>query len=300
MRHMLSVEDIGREGLRHILDSARARERGGATGRIGGRGPLVALMLERPALRTRIAYEAAVWQLNGRLIPFEGPLASRESLADVARVLSQMVDAIVARVRDHETLEGFAGFATVPVVNALSNREHPVEVLADALTLQEVFGEPAGRKLAFVGAGGNVCHSVLLLAAMLGLHVAVATPPEHAPDPEILERTARWTDESGHRLEVLRSAEDAVRGADAIYTDAWPNIGDPDEQQRVFGPYRVDRRLLSCAAPEAIFLHCLPAHRGREVTDEVIDGPRSFAFRRLSHLAPTTAAAIEWLLDSPK
>ena len=294
MRHVLSVADLSCDVLHRILDRAAEWKTGRAVARLS-RPPLVAFLLERPAFRTRIAYEGAVMRLGGRLLTFEGQLDARESLDDVARVLSEMVDAILVRVADHDTVEALAAASSIPVVNALTAREHPVEVLADALTMREAFGDGlAGRRFAFVGDGGNVCQSLLLLAPMLGMEVAVATPEGFAPDDDIVDRARAFANDAGVRFEVAESAAEAVAGTSVIYTDAWPPV---DNEEAIFGPYRVDEALFAEASPDAIFLHCLPARRGREVTTDVIDGPRSRAFRRLENLIHTSTALLERLLE---
>jgi ornithine carbamoyltransferase len=299
VRHVLSVLDMGWEGLAEILDRS-ARWKGGTARRLARLGPMVALLLERPTLRTRLAYEGAVHRLGGRLTVFEGGVGTGDSLADTARVLSRMTNVTLVRTRTHAALETLAAHAEIPVVNALSDREHPVEVLADALTLREVFGSLERRKLAFVGCGGNVCHSVLLLAPMLGMDLAVATPVTHRPYEDVLETVHRLAEQHGTTFVATSDPEEAVAEADAVYTDAWPASDEDGNLERVFGSYRVDRRLMSTAQPEAIFLHCLPATRGREVTADVLDGPRSFAFRRLENLIPTSTALIEWVLEASK
>ena len=299
MQSILSVATIGQSGLRWILERAIEWKCGKAVPQTPH--PLGVFLLERPTLRTRLAYEAALMDLGGRLVPFVGQLESRESLDDVARVLSRMSDVILARVRDHRKLEVLAEAATVPVINALSSREHPVEVLADALVLVETFGDLAGKKIAFVGDGGNVCHSLVLLAPLLGMNAAVASPEGYAPNPEILGKAAELASDYGCTFDVESKAESAVAGACAVYTDGWPIVGnDPEATEKLFGPYRVDEHLMARAKPDAIFLHCLPARRGCEVSDGVIDGPQSRAFDRLENLRPTSAATIEWVLgDRP-
>ena len=294
MRHVLSIQDLSAGELEAILDRAEAWRSGkGTPGRASG--PTGVLILEQPALRTRIAYETAFHLLGGHLTVFEGGVGTADSIEDVGRVLTRMVDVALVRTRDHGVLEALASVADIPIVNALSDREHPVEVLADALVLRDVFGDPAGRKLAFIGDGGNVCASVLLLAPLLGMNAAVATPEGHRPRDEILARAA--AEAHGRTFEVAPDAGAAVEGASSVYTDGWPAFDSPDDRERVFGPYRVTRELMNRAAPDAIFLHCLPAARGLEVTDEVLHGPRSHAFARLANLAPTSAALIEWLLE---
>ena len=294
MRHVLSVADLSREELDRVLDRAVEWKTGHAVSRLP-KAPRVTFLLERPTFRTLIAYEAALTNLGGRLLTFEGRLEAQESIDDVARVLSEMVDAVLVRVGDHEKLEALAAASKIPVVNALTQREHPVEVLADALTMREAFGNLAGRRFAFVGDGGNVCQSLLLLAPMLGMDTSVATPPSHAPDEDVLAQARRRAEEAGRRFAVASTPAVAVDGAAVVYTDGWPSS---DDAEAVFGPYRVDRQLFSKASPDAIFLHCLPAQRGREVTADVIDGPRSHAFRRLENLIHTSTALLEWLLGS--
>lgn len=293
MRHVLSVADLSREELRRILDRAAEWKAGGAVSRLSN-GPRVTFLVQRATFRTQIAYEGALMNLGGRLLTFDWQLDARESIGDVARVLSEMVDAVLARVGDHGQLQELAAASTIPVVNALTPKEHPVEVLADALTMREAFGELTGRRFAFVGDGGNVCHSLLLLAPMLGLETSVATPEKHAPDEEILSQARQLAEAAGRRFVVAADAAEAVEGASVVYTDGWPPI---DDVEAVFGRYRVDAELLAEASPDAIFLHCLPARRGREVTADVIDGPRSHAFRRLENLIHTSTALLEWLLD---
>ncbi len=296
MQDILSVADIGQTGLRWILERAIEWKCGKAVPLIPH--PLAVFLLERPTLRTRLAYEAALMDLGGRLVPFVGKLESRESLDDVARVLSRMSDVILARVRDHRKLEMLAEEATVPVMNALSSQEHPVEVLADALVLVETFGDLAGKKIAFVGDGGNVCQSLMLLAPLLGMDAAVASPVGYAPDSQTLDQAAKLATDSRCTFTVESKAETAVAGACAVYTDGWPVVDDdPEATEKLFGPYRVDERLMARAKPDAIFLHCLPARRGCEVSGGVIDGPQSRAFARLENLRPTSAATIEWVLS---
>ena len=293
MRHILSVADLSRDELARVLDRSAEWKTGKAVSRLS-RAPSVTFLLERPTFRTRIAYEGALMNLGGRLLTFEGQLDARESIADIGRVLSEMVDAVLVRVGAHETIETLADASTVPVINALTRREHPVEVLADAMTMRDVFGDLAGRRFALVGDGGNVCQSLVLLAPMLGMETAVATPSDHAPDEAILAEARRLAEEAACRFMVASTPAEAVEGASVVYTDGWPPLEDVES---IFGPYRVDAELFSMASPDAIFLHCLPAQRGREVTADVIDGLRSHAFRRLENLIHTSTALLEWLLS---
>ncbi len=238
------------------------------------------LILEKPSLRTRVTFEVGMGQLGGHAV-FLGPqeigLGKREAVKDVARNLSRWVDAIVARVFSHSTLAELADYASVPVINALSDFEHPCQALGDYLTLLDHCGKLSGISLAWVGDGNNVLHSLLYGAARLGARMRIATPIGYEPALEVVAAVRR---ESGDVLLTHDPAE-AVSGADVVYTDVWTSMGQEEEaeiRQKVFPPYQVNRELMSLASPKALFMHCLPAHRGQEVTDEVIDSPCSIVF----------------------
>jgi ornithine carbamoyltransferase len=298
MHNYLSVADVGAGELAGLLERAAEFKRKPAAARLE-QPQAVALVFERPSLRTRAAYEVALMHLGGRAIAFDHPLGAREPMADVAHTLSHLVSAIVARVRCHESLQELVQEARIPVVNALSDREHPVEVLADALTLRQRWGDVVGRCLAYVGDGNNICHSLLLLAPLLGLELAVANPPGYAPRAEIVARAQMLAEEHGTCLRIGADPRQAVAGADAVYTDVWASMGQEDsaeERRWVFQPYQVNAQLLSLAKPRAVVLHCLPARRGEEVTAEVLEGPRSLAFQRLSNLIPVTLAVLHSVL----
>jgi ornithine carbamoyltransferase len=298
MRNYLSVADVGTSELSGLLDRAAEFKKAPEAARLQ-HPQAVALLFERPSLRTRAAYEVALMHLGGRALAFDNPLGGRESVSDIARTLSHLVSAIVARVRSHESLSELAREACVPVVNALSDREHPVEVLADALTLRERWGDLAGRRLAYLGDGNNVCHSLLLLAPLLGLELAVASPPGYAPRAEIATQAQALAAKHGTCVQIGADPQRAAAGADAVYTDVWASMGQEEsarERRQIFQSYQVNSDLLSLAKPRAVVLHCLPARRGEEVTAEVLDGPRSLAFQRLSNLVPVTLAVLHWLL----
>ena len=298
MDHYLSVADLEAGELRGLLELASKFKAKPEMARLS-RPRAVALLFERPSLRTRAAYEVALMHLGGQCVVFDRPFDQREPLADVARTLSHLVMAIVARVRRHESLEALARYAHVPVVNALSDREHPVEVLADALVLQERWGDLVGRCLAYVGDGNNVCHSLLLLAPLLGLELAVACPPGYAPSAEIVDQARMLAAQHGTQVEIGSDPYWAVTGADAVYTDVWASMGQEasaGERGRIFQPYQVNTQLLALAKPQAVILHCLPARRGEEITAEVLEGPQSLAFLRLANLVPVTMAVLHQLL----
>lgn len=304
-RHFLSVADISARELESLLEQAALFRRQPEAAK-RARPHAAALLFERPSLRTRLAYEVALMQLGGQAVTFEKTLAlgvegkMREAVADVARTLSSLVSVVIARVQAHATLELLAEHATVPVVNALSDREHPVEVLADALTLRERWGRLRGRRLAYVGDGSNICHSLLLLAPRLGIDLALACPSEYAPHGDVVARAQASAAEYSTSLRVGTDPRRAVAQADAIYTDVWASMGQEasrEERRQAFQPYQVNAELLDLARRDAVVLHCLPARRGQEISAEILDGPRSLAFERLSSLVPVTAAVLSWLLD---
>ena len=245
-------------------------------------GKSIAMIFEKPSTRTRVSFEVAAHQLGAHAMYLNWrdlQLGRGETIADTARVLSRYVDAIVARVKEHEKLEELARHASIPVINALSDLSHPCQALGDFMTLLELRGDLKGLTLAFVGDGSdNVLHSLLVAGAKLGVNVRVATPKSLQPDPRILEAARRAAKETGASVEILEDPAEAVRGADAVYTDVWVSMGQEaqaEEKRRLLRPYQVNRELMEKASPRAVFMHCLPAHRGEEVTDEVMDGPWS-------------------------
>ena len=239
-----------------------------------------ALLFEKPSLRTRLTFELAMQQLGGNVVTVDGPIGGREPLEDVARNLERWVDVIVARTFEQSTIEGLAHWAQVPVINALSDLYHPCQALADLLTIREHGGTFRGKKLAFVGDGNNVAHSLMLNAARLGIDIAVATPAGYEPNAAILQQAVGLASLSGSRVWVLNDPTAAVRGADFVYTDVWASMGqesEADERRRIFRPFQVNDELLA-GAPDALFMHCLPAKRGQEVTGSVMESPRNVAF----------------------
>jgi ornithine carbamoyltransferase len=244
-------------------------------------GKFIALIFEKPSLRTRVTFEVGIQSMGGSVVFLDhtqARLGERESIADVARNLERWLHGIVARVYEQRVLEEMAASAQIPVVNALSDKFHPCQALADFFTLEEKFGSLRGCKLAYVGDGNNVCHSLILLAARLGVHLRIATPPNYTPAQDVLAEAKRAARETRAKIELFTDPREAAAGAQGVYTDAWTSMGfEAEEKVRnvVFTPYQVNRELMALAAPEAVFLHCLPAHRGSEVTAEVLDGPQS-------------------------
>jgi ornithine carbamoyltransferase len=266
-------------------------------------GRAIALLFEKPSLRTRVTFEVGALQLGGHSIylgPGDVGLGKRESAADVARNLARWVDAVVVRTFGHHTLEELAAAAHIPVVNALSDREHPCQAVADLLTVQEQKGRLRGLHLVFVGDGNNVAHSLAQGAAKTGMHFTLACPAGYGPDAAVWEAAVKAAAHSGAHLRVVHDAAEAVEGADAIYTDVWASMGqeaEAAERRRIFLPFQVNARLLARAKPDALFLHCLPAHRGEEVTDEVLDGRRSVVLEQAEnrlHVAKAVLLALLW------
>ncbi|HEY1470404.1 MAG TPA: ornithine carbamoyltransferase [Candidatus Acidoferrum sp.] len=245
------------------------------------RGKHIALIFEKPSLRTRVTFEVGIQSMGGFVVFLDhtqARLGERESIPDVARNLQRWVHGIVARVYEQRVLEEMARSADIPVVNALSDKFHPCQALADFFTLEEKFGSLRGFRLAYVGDGNNVCHSLIFLAARLGVNIRIATPASYTPDADVLADAKRVAKETRAKIELFTNPAEAVAGAQAVYTDSWTSMGFEAEEKirrNIFKPYQVNRKLMEQAAENAVFMHCLPAHRGAEVTDEVLDGPSS-------------------------
>ena len=283
-RDLVSMRDLSPlevESLFHLTSLVKARPEDFRTALLGKH---VALFFEKPSLRTRITFEAGICGLGGSVSFVDQRherLDARESLSDIAHNLERWVSAIVLRTFAHETVEGMAEHACVPVINALSEVEHPCQALADYFTLQEKFGDLRKVALAYVGDGNNVMHSLLLTAALLGSNIRIATPKGYGPNPQILADAHDIAKQTGAAIELMTDPHRAVAGVDAIYTDAWTSMGhehETDERAKIFPPYQVNEQLMAEAAPHAVFMHCLPAKRNEEVTDQVIDSVQSVVF----------------------
>jgi ornithine carbamoyltransferase len=282
LTHLLSIGDFTREDVSRLFAlTAELKAKQKARDRVAPlAGRTMALIFEKPSLRTRVTFEVAMVQLGGAAVYLSAQeigLGRRESIADIARNLSRWVDVVGARVFSHETLTQMAAHSSVPVINALSDSEHPCQALADFFTLWERGLDLARLRLAWVGDGNNVCHSVLLLAALCGSAAVVATPPGFEPAPPILEACRRL----GGSVRLTTDPREAAEGADVLYTDTWISMGqEADRERRIeaFQRYQLNDTLLGFASPRALVMHCLPAHRGEEITDAVLDGPRSLIF----------------------
>jgi ornithine carbamoyltransferase len=250
------------------------------------KGKALGMIFEKPSLRTRVTFDVGIHQLGGfgiYLSPAEISLGKRESVADVAHNLERMVQGIMARTFSHKVVEELAAYARIPVINGLTDYNHPCQAMADYMTLLEVRGDFSGAKLAYVGDGNNVAVSLIHTAARLGVHLAMATPAGYEPNPEAVEWARAQGAQTGCRIDLTHDPVEAVKGADAIYTDVWTSMGQESEAAKrlaLFRPYQVNEALFAKARPDAVFLHCLPAHRGEEVTDEVVDSPRSVVFQQ--------------------
>jgi ornithine carbamoyltransferase len=283
-RDLISSRDLGPQGVKAVLDLAGLMKSRPADFRQALDGKHIVMFFEKPSLRTRLTFEAGIASLGGSVSFVDqtaGRLDAREKLSDIAHNLERWVDAIVLRTFAHSTVEGMAEHACVPVVNALSDLEHPCQALADYFTLQERFGDLRKVTLAYVGDGNNVAHSLMITAACLGSTFRIATPAGYGPHPAMVAAAREIAQDTGAVIGLFTDPHEAVAGVDAIYTDAWTSMGqEQQEDQRavVFPPYQVNDALIAEAAPHAVFMHCLPAHRGQEVTDEVIDSLRSVVF----------------------
>ena len=285
-KDFLAVSDYSPSELQGMLDLAvrlkKERQAGGNEPLL--KGKVLGMIFQKPSLRTRVSFDMAMRHLGGDalyLSPNEIGLGQRESIADVARVLSGYVDAIMARVFSHDHVLQLAKWADVPVINGLSDYNHPCQAMADALTIQENFGNLKGVNVTFIGDGNNVAVSLLHVCTKLGANFTIAAPEGYGLNQEPIDLAQKFAAESGSKITILRDPHQAVRDAQVIYTDTWTSMGQEEEarqREAVFPPYQVNETLVSEASPDAIVMHCLPAHRGHELTDEVADGPHSRIF----------------------
>ncbi len=300
MSHFISAADLTRERALHLFRTAAVLKQGRKAGARGAplAGRTLALIFEKPSLRTRVTFEVGIVQLGGRAVHLSGGeigMGTRESVPDVARNLSLWVDGIAARVYAHATVEALARSATIPVINGLSDFEHPCQALADYFTLWERGVDLGAMRLAWIGDGNNVCHSVMLLGALFGTHVVVACPPGYEPNQGVQATVRRL----GGRLTIVYDPRDAAEGADVIYTDVWTSMGQEAERQQrleAFGRFQVNDRVVGFARPSVLVMHCLPAHRGEEITDGVLDGARSVVLQQSENRLHAQKAVILDLL----
>ena len=283
---LVSTRDLGPQGVQAVLHLAELMKSRPSVFQRSMAGKQMVMFFEKPSLRTRLTFEAGMTSLGGTAMfvdQSQSRLDARETLSDIAHNLERWVDVIVLRTFAQETIEGMARFAAVPVINALSDLEHPCQALADYFTLQERYGDLRKISLAYVGDGNNVAHSLMLTCACLGSSIRIATPKGYAPNAQMVADARKIAKQTGAQIELLADPHVAVAGADAVYTDAWASMGQENEagqRAEIFPPYQVNRQLMAEAAPHAAFMHCLPAHRGEEVTDEVMDSDNSVIFEQ--------------------
>lgn len=301
-RDFLSIADLETRELVDLLDAAdKAKARPGSwSSKIDGRQ--VALIFEKPSTRTRVSFEVAVTSMGGHALVLKSDelqLGRGETVEDTGRVLGGYVDALVVRTFEQERLEKLAAASSVPVINALSDRSHPCQALADMQTIREKKGSFEGLSLAYVGDGNNVAHSLLLAGSKLGMNVRVATPAGHAPRPDIVRISEQSAIESGGSVTITEVVAEAVSGADVLYTDVWASMGQESESQaraEVFDRFQLNSDALDLADDDAIVMHCLPAHRGEEISADVMDGPRSVVWDQAENRLHTQKALLAWLL----
>ncbi len=305
-KDLLSISDLSGEDIGLLMSATLEMKASGWLSSLSGKS--LAILFEKPSLRTRVSFEIAMRQLGGQCVylsPAEVGLGQRESVPDAARVLSRYVDVIAARTFSHQTLEVLAGYADVPVINALSDLEHPCQALADLFTICEKKGELKGLTLAFVGDGNNVAHSLLLAASLSGVNFRIASPEGYQVDDRILHLAQGYAAESDAELLCTDEPSLAVNGADVVYTDVWTSMGqeaEAEKRRRAFAGYRVDGKLMSLAKEDAILMHPLPAHRGEEVAQGILDSPASVVFDQAEnrlHLTKALLAEIMGAIEIP-
>lgn len=301
--HLLRISQLDRAQLEHLLEVAALMKAEPTGFRRAHAGKAVACFFAKPSTRTRVSLEGAAWRLGMlpiMLRPDELQLGRGEPISDTAAVLSGYVDAIAIRTFAQAEVEEVAAAATVPVINALTDDHHPCQALADLLTLRQQFGRLEGLRVAYLGDGNNVAHSLMEAGALAAMDVVVATPPDYRPDPEIIAGAREVATREGGTVALVDDPAHAVEGADAVYTDVWVSMGEDSERaERLerLNPFQVTTQLMAAAEPDAVFLHCLPAHRGEEVEAAVIDGPRSIVFEQAANRLPTEQALLHALIS---
>ncbi|HST95613.1 MAG TPA: ornithine carbamoyltransferase [Microvirga sp.] len=302
-RHFLDLSDFSGAEIRHLLNVGleikSKRRRGERAQDRPLEGKVLAMVFDKPSTRTRVSFDVGMRELGGETLMLTGKemqLGRGESIADTARVLSRYVDAIMIRTLDHAMVTELAQYATIPVINGLTKMTHPCQIMADIMTFEEHRGSIQGRTVAWTGDANNVLASWIHAAARLDFTLNIASPPELAPRPELLS----WAKQEGAKISVTTDAFEAAEGAHAVITDCWVSMGDDDEfrRQNLLKPYQVNGRLMGVADKEALFMHCLPAHRGEEVTDEVMDGPQSVVFDEAENRLHAQKGILAWCLGA--
>ena len=302
VRHLVSIRDLSAAEIQTLFRSTRnlKKQRAGRKQPLAGK--TLGLLFYKPSVRTRVSFEVGMAQLGGQALyigPVELGQGKRESAKDVAKVLSRYLDGIVARTFAHADVVEMARHASIPVINGLSDDSHPCQALADLFTVQEKLGTLKGVRLAYVGDGNNVCHSLLELCVRLGVHLNVATPADYRPDPEVVRWVSQEAKRTGSRIGYFQDPKEAVGNAQVVYTDVWASMGQESEKEKragIFRPFQVNAELLRQAGKNALFMHCLPAHRGEEVTDEVMDSRASVVYDQAENRLHAQKAILLWLM----
>ena len=303
-KNLVSIDDLSREEVAQILETAeiiKLRHYSQESQPIL-RGKVLGMIFQKPSLRTRVSFETGMMQLGGEAIylgPDDIKLGQREAIKDIAQVLSRYVNGIMARTFSHNIILELAKYSTVPVINGLSDLLHPCQILGDLLTIREKKGRLSNLKLAYIGDGNNVAHSLMFGAVKVGMDIILATPNGYEPRSEIIEKTKEDAQKTGSKVEIIQDPVEAANGADIIYTDVWTSMGFEKESEirkNVFKPYQVNQDLANKAKDDVIILHCLPAHRGEEITDEVIDGPHSVVIDQAENRLHAQKAVLALLL----
>ena len=301
-RDLLSLQDLSGEEVVDLLELTEQLKQDNYQLNNQLKGKTVALVFQKPSNRTRVSFEVGIFQLGGNCIylgPTEINLGVRESTADVSKTLSRYLDGIVARTHAHQDVIELAEHSSVPIINGLSDLYHPCQALTDIFSIKEKFGKTEGLTLAYIGDGNNVCNSLLLGCAKVGLNMRIATPPNYEPQKNIIELAEGYAKETNTEITVTNSPQDAVKGADVIYSDVWVSMGQEEESKKRlndFNGYQINEKLTDLATKDFIFMHCLPAHRGQEVTAEVIDGEHSIVFDQAENRLHTQKAILISLL----
>lgn len=303
-KHLLTLQELTREDIFKVIDTAMDMKRNPERYANVLSGKFLAMIFQKPSTRTRVSFEVAMRQLGGYALYLRWDdlqLGRGEALKDTARVLARYVDAVMARVLRQEDLEEYAKWSTIPVINGLSDKWHPCQILGDLLTVKEVKGRLKGLKLAYVGDGNNVCNTLLIGCSKVGMDISVACPRGYEPLPQAIEWAHKNAEETGSRVEVLRSPDRAVREADIVYTDVFVSMGfeaEKEKRLKAFLPeYQVNSKLMSMAKKDAVFMHCLPARRGEEVTDDVLDGPQSVVLEQAENRLHSQKALLYLMLS---
>jgi len=302
-RDILSVSDLSREEIFSFLERTRELTTSGKEGKAMLPGRILGLLFEKASTRTRASFAAAMGQLGGEVIymrPDELQLGRGEPIKDTARVLTEYLDALILRTHKHETSKEFAEYCDIPVINGLSDLEHPTQILCDLYTIQEARDQLEGLNLAWIGDGNNVCNSWLLGAGIMGIGISIATPKGYEPNRDILKRAKELADKSGSKIEVTTDPREAARNADILYTDVWTSMGQEEETEKrmnAFRGYQINRDLLKAAKEDVLVMHCLPAHRGMEITEDVLEGQKSIVWQQAENKLHGAKAILSLVID---